>query len=187
MYLGDDGGVDGSAGGDVSVGRNGDEAVGVSDVCDGIGGGDRNGDVAEPVGVSNVCDGPGCSGIDDGDQNGDGDVDCGGCDDDDGDEGAGVGANDLFSLRNKIKNSIGPEKVRGCILLLHAWDASKDKKSYSSLKTFMTKVVRPVCNCLRNHHGGNIDLFVAHHDVQNSIHNFYKKCRGNINSTCVSD
>ena len=114
MYLGDDGGVGGSAGGDVSVGRSGDEAVAVSDVCDGIGGGDRNGDVAEPVGVSNDCDGPGCGGIDDGDQNGDGDgdVDCGGCDDDDGDEGAGVGANDLFSLRNKIKNSIGPEKIR---------------------------------------------------------------------------
>ena len=115
MYLGDDGGVGDSAGGDVNVGRSGDEAVGVSDVCDGIGGGDRNGDVAEPVGVSNVCDGPGCGGIDDGDQNGDGDVDCGGCDDDDGDDGAGVGVNDLFSLRNKIKNSIGPEKVRGCI------------------------------------------------------------------------
>ena len=111
MYLGDDGGVGDSAGGDVNVGRSGDEAVGVSDVCDGIGGGDRNGDVAEPVGVSNVCDGPGCGGIDDGDQNGDGDVDCGGCDDDDGDDGAGVGVNDLFSLRNKIKIPSGQRRL----------------------------------------------------------------------------
>ena len=119
MYLGDNGIVGGSDDSGVSVGRSGDEPIGVSHVCDGIGGGgiddgDRNGDRDEPVAVSNVCDGVGGSGIDDGDRNGDGDVDCGGgggCDDD-GDDGIGVVVNDLFSLRNKIKNSIGPEKIR---------------------------------------------------------------------------
>ena len=104
-----------------------------------------------------------------------------------GDNGVGVGVRDLFFLRDKVKSAVGQEKVKGCLLLLHAWEESSDKKSYSSLKTFMAKSVRPVCNCLCNHHGGNIDLFVAHHDIQNSIHNFYKKCRGNINSSCVSD
>jgi len=153
----------------VGVGVDGDIEVGV--------------DIGVGVGVGVVVgdeDGPGDKGVGVG-VDGDGDKDV------PGDNGVGVGVHDLFFLRDKVKSAVGQEKVKGCLLLLHAWEESSDKKSYSSLKTFMAKSVRPVCNCLCNHHGGNVDLFVAHHDIQNSIHIFYKKCRGNINSTCVSD
>ena len=171
----------------VGVGVDGDIEVGV-DIGVGVGVvvGDEDGPGDKGVGV----------GVDgDGDKDGPDDngvgvgvgVDGDGEKDDRGDNGVGVGVHDLFFLRDKIKSAVGQEKVQGCLLLLHAWEESSDKKSYSSLKTFMAKSVRPVCNCLCNHHGGNIDLFVTHHDIQNSIHNFYKKCRGNINSSCVSD
>jgi len=164
---------------DVGSGGNGDEVVCVSNVCDGIGGDDVDGIGDDGV---DVGDGNG-DGVDVGDGNGDGDIGCSGDGgDDDGDDGVGVrvGVHDLFSLRNKIKSSDGPEKVKGCVLLLSAWEKSKDKKTYSSLKTFMAKVVRPVCNCLKYHHGGNIEEFISHHSLT-SIHNFYKKCKGNGN------
>ena len=32
----------------------------------------------------------------------------------------------------------------------------------------MAKEFGPVCNCLVNHHDGNIDSFVAHHDIENT-------------------
>ena len=112
-----------------------------------------------------------------------GDVDDGGdvCDDIVGD-GGGDGGTDLYFLRDKIKNSEGVEKVQGCLLLLHAWKACNNKKAYSSFKTFLAKSVRPVCNCLKNHHNGNVELFIRHHNLR-SIHNFYLKCKGN-GSTC---
>ena len=95
-------------------------------------------------------------------------------------DGVGVGVPDLLVLRDKIKNAVAPEKVRGCVLLLRAWDICKEKKSYSSLKTFVAKSVRPVCNCLRFHHNGNVEEFVSYHSLT-SIHNCYKKCKGNGN------
>ena len=124
-----------------------------------------------------------------GDEDGDRNVDGGsGGDDDGGDvcedivDVVGDGGTDLLFLRNKIKNSEGAEKVHGCLLLLHGWNACNNKKAYPSLKTFLAKSVRPVCNCLKNHHNGNVELFITHHNLS-SIHNFYLKCKGN-GTTC---
>ena len=56
MYLGDDGGVNGSAGGDVSVGRSGDEAVGVSVNRDNSGRDGGNGGVVDvDCGIDGGC------------------------------------------------------------------------------------------------------------------------------------
>jgi len=123
-----------------------------------------------------------------GDEDGDGNVDGGSGGDGDGDDivgdvcddivgEGGDGGTDLYFLRDKIKNSEGVEKVQGCLLLLHAWKACNNKKAYSSFK-FLAKSVRPVCNCLKNHHNGNVELFIRHHKLR-SIHNFYLKCKGN--------
>jgi len=125
--------------------------------------------------VSDVCG--------DGDGDGGGDGDDGGIGGGNVDCGAGeVSETDLHFLRDKIKNSEGVEKVQGCLLLLRAWKACNNKKSYSSLKTFLAKSVRPVCNCLRNHHNGNVEAFLSHHQLS-TIHNFYLKCKGN-GGTC---
>ena len=179
MYLGDDGGVDGTTCGDVSVDRSGDEAVRVSVNRDNSG---RDGGNGGDVDVD-------CGDDEDGDRNVDGGS---GGDDDGGDvcedivdvvgDGGDDGGTDLYFLRNKIKDSEGAEKVHGCLLLLHGWNACKNKKAYSSLKTFLAKSVRPVCNCLKNHHNGNVELFITHHNLS-SIHNFYLKCKGN-GTTC---
>ena len=110
-----------------------------------------------------------------GDRDGGGDVDCG---------GGGTGEIDLHFLRDRIKNSEGVEKVQGCLVLLRAWKACNNKKSYSSQTTFIAKSVRPVCNCLRNHHSCNVEAFLSHHQ-HSTIHNFYLMCKGN-GSTCSS-
>ena len=157
---------------DVGSGGNGDEVVGVSNVCDGIGG-----DGVDGIGDDGVDVGDGHGdGVDVGDGNVDGDIGCSGDGGDD--DGGGDGGTDLYFIREKIKNSEGVEKVQGCLLLLQAWKACNDKKAYSSLKTFLAKSVRPVCNCLKNHHNGNVELFISHHNLR-SIHNFYLKCKGN--------
>ena len=127
------------------------------------------------------CGGDVCDGIDGGGIDGGGDGDDGGIGGGDGDDGDD-GETDLHFLREKIKNSEGVEKVQGCLILLRAWKACNNKKSYSSLKTFVAKSVRPVCNCLHNHHSGNVEAFLSHHQLC-SIHNFYLKCKGN-GSTC---
>jgi len=93
---------------------------------------------------------------------------------------------DLSSIRECIKSSSGENKLFYCCLFHDKYKKLSTSEMSSSIITFMSKSIKPMVMCFRNHHHSNPHLFLNRFDIQTSIYDFRKKkCHGKPNSSCL--
>jgi len=93
---------------------------------------------------------------------------------------------DLSSIQNCIRNSSGENKLLQYVLFFDQCRKLRRSEISSSNTTFMSKTIRPLVMCFRNHHHSNPHLFLNRFDIDTSIYNFdKKKCQGKVNSNCL--
>lgn len=93
---------------------------------------------------------------------------------------------DLSSIRNCITNSSGENKLLQCVLFFDEYRKLRRSEISSSNTTFMSRTIRPMVMCFRNHNHSNPHLFLNRFDIDTSIYNFgKKKCQGKVNTNCL--
>ena len=93
---------------------------------------------------------------------------------------------DLSSIRNCITNSSGENKLLQCVLFFDQYRKLRCSEISSSHASFVSRTIRPMVMCFRNHNQSNSQLFLNRFSMDTSIYNFGKrKCHGKINSSCL--
>ncbi len=93
---------------------------------------------------------------------------------------------DLSSIRGSITNSSGENKLFNCVLFFDQYKKLRCNEISSSNTTFISKTIKPMVMCFKNHHHSNPILFLKKFDLQTSSYNFgKKKCHWKPNSNCL--